>query len=136
MFKKAKRDVFINRIVFRQDQCDLEHALAVECHPCRTIGLVQMTTHWKLRTAIKYPDVVQTEKSACKNIPSLRIFPINPPVEVLHQSLERSLEKSQVRTSQFFLNVVEEQCSPSMHWRIYVAKIPFICRDLPVRVCV
>src|SRR5215469_2906821 len=99
MFKKAKRDVFINIIVFRQNQCDLEHALAVECHPCRTIGLVQMATHWKLRTAIKYADVIQTEKSTCKDILALGIFPIDPPVEVLHQSLERSLEKSQVRTS-------------------------------------
>src|SRR5215469_8939481 len=100
MLEKASGEFLIYRIVFRQDQRDFQHALAVECHPCRAVRLVQMTARGQRRTAIEDPDVVEPQESTREDIFPLWVFAVDPPVEVLHQPLERPLEETQVSASQ------------------------------------
>jgi len=58
MLEKLGGCVLIDRVVHGQLQCDLEHAQAVEAHPSRAVGLVDVTTGGQLRAAIKDADVI------------------------------------------------------------------------------
>src|SRR5579871_5178025 len=67
MLHKAEGDVLVHRVVFAQNECDLQHVLAVEGHPSGAVGLGQVTTRGKGRTAIKHANVIQPEESTSKN---------------------------------------------------------------------
>src|SRR5262249_16890434 len=108
MFEEAECNILIHRIVVGQDQCNFQHVLAIEGHPRRAVGLIKMTTGWKLSAAIEYPNVVESKKPARENVLSLRIFPVDPPVEIQHQALKRTLQKAEIRAAQFLFHVVEE----------------------------
>src|SRR5262249_18707706 len=111
---------------------DLQHGQAVERHPCCTVCLVQVPSRGQRRAAIEDTDVVESEKAARKDVASLGVFAVDPPVEVQHQSLEGSLQKLQVGAAKFYLNSVEEQGGPGVDWGIHVAKVPLVCGNLPV----
>ena len=133
VLKKPVGNLLIHGVVVCQNERDLQHVLAVESHPRRAVRLVQMAARRERSTAIKHANVVQPEKSTGENILSLRIFPVDPPVEILHQALKRPLQKAEIRPAQFFFNVVEKQSRPGMHWRIHVAEVPLVGRNLPIR---
>ena len=71
MLKKPECDVFVHRVVLSKDERNLQHVLAVERHPCRAIGLVEMPARRKLRTSVEDADVIQAEKAAGKYVSSL-----------------------------------------------------------------
>jgi hypothetical protein len=91
-----------------QYERNLQHALAIERHPCSAVCLIQMAAGWQWRTAIEDPDVVESEESARKHVASLRILAVYPPVEVQHQPLEGAFKEAQVGPAQFRFNYVEE----------------------------
>src|SRR5215472_12558696 len=46
MLQKPEGNFLVNRVVLRQDERHLEHAQAVERHPCGAVSLVQMSARW------------------------------------------------------------------------------------------
>src|SRR5664279_4009002 len=135
MLQEAEGNLFIHGgVVLGEDERNLQHVLAVKGHPCRAVRLIEMTTGGQRRTAIKNAYVVESKKSAREHIASLWVLPVYPPIEIQHQSLERSFQEAEVGSSQLFLNAVEEQCCPGVNGRVYVAEVPFISRNLPVGV--
>ena len=132
MLEEPIGDLVVHRIRLAEDERDFQHVLAVERHPRRAIRLVEMATGRQLGAAIEHADVVEPEEAAGKHVAPLRVLAVHPPVEVLHQALERSLEEAHVRPAELFLDVVEEQRGPRVHRRIHVAEIPFVRRDLTV----
>src|SRR3954462_7504077 len=89
VFKEPECNVLVHGIVFRQNECNLEHVLAIKCHPRCSIRLIEMASRRELRTAVKHTDVIETEKTSSEYVAPIWIFTIHPPVEVQHQTLER-----------------------------------------------
>src|SRR5262249_442337 len=112
----------------------LQHVLAIESHPSGTVSLVEVPAGGKLSTAIEHANIIEPEKSAGEDVLALRVFSVDPPIEIQHQALKGTLQEAQVRSPEFFFNVGEEQRRPRVHGRVYVAEIPLVGRDLPVRV--
>src|SRR5271169_1392145 len=84
------------------------------------------------RTAIENSDVVEPEEAASKYVAPLWILAVHPPVEVQHQALEGAFQETNIRAAQFCLDSVEKQRRPGVHRGIHVAKVPLVCRNLPV----
>ena len=65
--------------------------------------------------AIKYTNIVQPEKTSGKDILSLRVLAVNPPVEIQHQSLKGALQKGRsARPNSFSMlnrNSVAQACT-------------------------
>ena len=86
MLGELEGDLLVHRVVFGQNQRDLQHVLAVEGHPGGAISLLQRAARGQLRAAIEHADVVETQKSAGEHIApggSFRLthqlkFSINP----------------------------------------------------------
>lgn len=68
MLQKPESNVFVDRVVLGEDKSDLQHILAIEGHPCRSIGLVQVAPGWQRSTAVEYPDIVEPKESAGEDI--------------------------------------------------------------------
>ena len=84
MLHKAESDIFIHLVIFCEDERNLQHILAVERHPCRAVGLIQVPPCRQRCTTIEHTDVVQSQESTGKHILPCWILPVNPPIEVLH----------------------------------------------------
>src|SRR5208283_3739482 len=137
MLEEPEGDFFIHGgVILGQNERDLQHAHAVERHPCGAVGLVQVSTGGQRCTAIEDPDVVEPEEPAGEHISSLRILAVDPPVEIQHQSLEGALKETEVSPAQFGLNSVQKQRCPGVHGGIYVAEVPLIRRNLSVGVSI
>src|SRR5262245_53371846 len=93
LLEELERVLFVTRIVVGQDQRHLEHVLAVEGHPGGPVGLLQGPAGGKRCTAVEYPDVVETQKSAREYVVPLGVFAVGPPVEVEREAVERTLQK-------------------------------------------
>src|SRR5215469_2368015 len=133
MFEETVSNLFVHRVGLGKNERNLEHRQAVECHPCRAVRLVEMPAGREFRAPIKYTDVVQSEEPAGKNVSSLRILAIYPPLEVQHQPLEGTFQETNIRTAELRLNSVEKQSCPGVHRRVHVAEVPFVCGNLTVR---
>src|SRR5271170_2878578 len=93
VLEESAGHLFIHGVVLGQNKRNIEHAKAVEGHPCGAVSLIQMPTSRQLRAAIEDPDIVESEKPAGEDVAPLWIFAVEPPAEVQHQSLERALEE-------------------------------------------
>jgi hypothetical protein len=100
MLKEAVGYLLIHRVVIGQSDCNLQHAQAVERHPCSAVGLVQVPAGRERSTAIENSDIVEPEESAGKHIAPLGILTVDPPVEIQHQSLEGAFQEAQVAPAQ------------------------------------
>src|SRR5215469_15922638 len=116
MFDETIGNFFVHCIVVAKNERDLKHALAVERHPCRAVGLIEVAARRQRGAAVEDTDVVQSEESARENVSSLRVLAIYPPVEIQHQALERAFEEAHVGASQFGFDPVEEQRCPGVYW--------------------
>src|SRR5215472_5589329 len=74
--------VFIDRVVFRKDNGDLKHDLAVQSNPCGAIRLFDRSAGGQPGTAVKNANVVEAEKSSGEDIAPLRVFAVYPPGEI------------------------------------------------------
>ena len=108
MLDELEGDLLVHRVVFGQDQGDLQHALAVERHPGRAVRLLQRAARRELRAAVEDADVVQTQKSAGEHVAPCGILAVDPPVEIQHQPLKRSFQEAQVRPAERPLHLVEK----------------------------
>ena len=134
MLDELEGDLLVHRVVFGQDQGDLQHALAVERHPGRPVRLLQRSARRQLRAAVEDADVVQPQEAAGEHVAPGGVLAVHPPVEVQHQPLERSFQEPQVRPAQLLLVLVEAERGPGVHRRIHVAEVPLVGGNLPVGV--
>src|SRR5215472_10277191 len=94
MLQEPEGDVLVDGVVISQNQCNLQHVLAIEGHPCRTVGLIQMTARRERGAAIEDSNIVQPEEAPSEDALTLGIFSIDPPVEIQHQTLKRLFEET------------------------------------------
>src|SRR4030095_12056710 len=93
-----------------------------------------MAARRQLCTAVKYPNVVETEKATLEDVVAFLVFAIDPPSEIDEQLVEDAFEKSAVGVAgAFAFNGVDAPGRPGVHRRIDVTKGPFVSRYLPVR---
>src|ERR1700752_1804513 len=93
LFEETKGDLFIHGVVLAENERDLQHVLAVESHPRRAIRLVDMAASGKFGAAVENANIVEAQEAASKNVAPLRIFSIDPPIEIQHQTLKGALQK-------------------------------------------
>ena len=79
MLEEAERQVLVHRILLRQDERHLQHALAVERHPRRAVGLIEIPASRQRRAPIEDADVVESEESTGEHVAPLRILAIDRP---------------------------------------------------------
>src|SRR6266436_8330842 len=96
VFPELAGDVFVDGIFAGEFKGDGQHVEGVHSHPGCPIGLFNMTTSGKRRTAIKDADVIETEKAALEYIHAFRVLAIHPPGEVEHEFLKHALKKGSV----------------------------------------
>src|SRR6185295_904450 len=96
VFEELGRDVFVGVIVERQLERDAQQVEAVHRHPTGAVRLVDEAAGGQRRAAVEHPDVVQTEETALKNVPALRVLAVDPPGEVEHQLVENAFQKSEI----------------------------------------
>src|SRR5215831_19280389 len=76
LLQKPEGDVLIHRVVLSQNERDLYHALTVEGHPCRAVGLIQVAAGREWGTTVKHANIVETEKSTSEDIFPLWVLPV------------------------------------------------------------
>ena len=119
-----------------EDEGHLQHVLAVEGHPGRPVRLLEGPAGGQRGAAVEDADVVEPQEPAGEDVPSLRVLPVHPPVEVEHQALERALQEGHVLPAQVLLELVEEQRRPGVHRGVHVAEVPLVRGHLTVGVAV
>ena len=124
----------VDRIVHRQFDGDLQHALAEEGHPRGSIRLFQMTSRGERGTAIEYADVVESQEATPEDVLPTGVLAVHPPVEIHQQLLKHLLEKSQVALARASSPFVDFPRGPRMHRGVDVAKVPLISRKLAIRI--
>ncbi len=134
MGDELERDVPVDGIGLRQLRGDLEHPLAVERHPRRPVCLLERAAARQRRRPVEDADVVQAEEASLEEVPVVRVLAVDPPGEVREQPLEHpGEERSVAGPSDLRLALVHVQRRPGGHGRIDVAEVPFVRRDLTVR---
>ena len=86
MLDELVGDLFVHRVVFGENEGDLQHVLAVKRHPGRPVRLLQRAARGELGTPVEHADVVEPQKSPANTLRpagSLRLthqlkFSINP----------------------------------------------------------
>src|SRR5438552_5955612 len=87
-----------------------------------------------MKAAVKNTNIIKPQESAFKNIIAFNVFTVYPPCEIDKQFLKNFFKKLDITfTGLFLFNVIYLQCSPCLYRRIYIAEIPFICRQLAIR---
>ena len=130
MLDELEGHLLIDRVLLGQDEGDLQHALAVERHPRRAVGLLQRAAGRQRRAAVEDADIVEAEEAAGEDVAARRVLAVDPPVEVQHQAVERVLEELAVLAAELLLVLVQPQRGPGVDRRIDVAEVPFVGRDL------
>src|SRR5579872_6866823 len=80
MLEEPEGNLLVHRVVPGQNERNLQHALAVKRHPCCAISLIEIPAGRKGGTAVKYTDVVESEKSSGEDVLPLRILAVYPPI--------------------------------------------------------
>ena len=94
--------VLVDGIVPGQLDGDAEHALGVERHPRRAVGLLEVAAGGQRRAAVEHADVVESEEAALEHVASRRVLAVDPPGEVHEQLLERALQPGDVALAALF----------------------------------
>src|SRR5271157_6551781 len=112
MLEESKSNLLIPRVVLGQNERDLQHTQAIERHPCRAVGLVQMSAGGQRRAAIEYPNVVEPKEAAREHVTPLGIFAVDPPVEIPASIPGRSAPGNACRTGPTPSQFCKETMSP------------------------
>ena len=135
MLEELGRDVLIGIVVLRQFDGDAQHVQAVHRHPGRSVGLHQHAIDGQRSGPVEDADIVHAEEATFEDVQAARVLAVHPPGEIEQQLGENPLEKPAVAFAVALpLRIVEAQSRPGLHGRIDVAEVPFVSRQLPVRV--
>src|SRR6185369_4388905 len=92
MLKELERHVFVDFIVHRQFDGDLQHVEAEQGHPGSAVSLFEIAACGERRAAVEYADVVQAKKAAFESIFAGTVFAVQPPGEIEQQFLKAPLK--------------------------------------------
>ncbi len=81
--------------------------------------------------AIEWADVVQAQEASLENVVALAVLAVHPPSEVEQQLVEDPFQKRVILAAIDLEN--PERHAPSVHWRVDIAKGPFVGGKLAVR---
>src|SRR5215467_9241149 len=120
MLEKFGGDILVDVVLERQFERNAHQVQCVHRHPGGAVGLVDVAASRQRRAAVENADIVETEKSALKDIASLDILAVDPPSEIEHQLVKDALEEWSVCVAAVMLAVdlVDAPCRPSVHWRV------------------
>ena len=134
MLVELRRHLLTDGVVQRQLEGDLEHGLAVEGHPRRSVRLLEVSAGRQGSAAVEDTDVVEAQEAALEHVRAGRILAVHPPGEVDEELLENRLEELEIAlTAQRLLATVDEPARPRVHGRVHVAEIPLVGGNLPAR---
>ena len=135
MLGELVREVLEFRVFGGELEGDFEHVLAVEGHPRRAVGLLEMPSGRQRRAAVEDADVVEAQESSREDVASRGVLAVEPPVEVEEQHLEAAAQEIEVATPVLAaVHAVDEQGRPGVHRRVDVAEVPLVGGDLAARV--
>ena len=88
----------------------------------------------KTLAAIEHRDVVEPEETAFEDVVAFAVDFVHPPREIEHQLVEALLEKISVGSAVADpIHVVDAPDRPRVHRRVEIGELPFVRRNLPVR---
>src|SRR5437867_9346208 len=97
-------NVFVSRILVCQLEGHGQHVEAIHRHPACPIGLFDVAARRQRRAAIEDADVVESQKSALKDVLTFGVLAIHPPCEVQHELVEHALEEFKIDRKSTRLN--------------------------------
>jgi hypothetical protein len=115
MLEEFGRDVFVDMIFHRKLERDAHQVEGMHRHPCRSVGLIDVSSGGQRRGAVEDPDIVQAQKAALKNLAPVRVLTIDPPVEI--QALYIQTVLSRRRASEFRWRRGTRPCDRKAHRR-------------------
>ena len=134
VFKKLRRDIFVNMIFGRQLDGNAHHVQRKHSHPTSAVALLEMAAVGEGSVAIEDPDVIEPEKSALENVVALGVFAIHPPGEGDEHLMKECFKKRAVTFAPLFaLDLINAPRRPRDHGGINVSEIPLVGRHLSVR---
>ena len=112
MLKEFGGDVLVDAVVPGQFQRDAQQVQTIHRHPARAVGLIDESAGRQRFAAVEHADVVESQETALKNVPALRVLAVDPPGEIEQQLVKNAFEKGEVAgiICDFFDAVV---CDPS-----------------------
>ena len=127
-------ELLVDRVVQRELQRDLQHALTVERHPRRAVGLLEVAACGQRGAAVEDADVVEPEEPPLEDVLAVTVLAIDPPREVHQKLLEAFFQKSQVTlAAQRLLVLIHEPRGPRVHGGVDVPEVPLVGGNLSVR---
>ena len=134
MRDELERHVGVGRVALGQLDGDLQHPLAVERHPRRAVRLLEGPAAGQRRRAVEDADVVESEEPALEEVAVVGVLAVHPPREVRQQPAEDAGQELVVALApDLRLALVDVQRGPRGDGRVDVAEVPFVRRDLAVR---
>src|SRR4029077_16243630 len=123
-------EVFVGGVVIGEPQRHLQHVEAEFRHPGGTVRLFQDVAIWEHLRTVERADVVEPEEAALEHVIAARIFSIYPPGEVDQKLVEGPRQEIEIDAA---IDLEHRERGPCLNRRGYVAEIPFIRRQLTVR---
>src|SRR3954452_11971097 len=96
MLEELGRHILVDGVFARQLQRHREHGVAVEGHPRRAVGLLQVAARWQWLGAVEDANVVEAEKAPGEEVAAVRVLTVDPPGEIEQQLLEDALEEEAI----------------------------------------
>src|SRR5262249_5577991 len=91
------------------------------------------STGRQLRATVEHADVIESQKSAFKNIVSQFVFTVHPPGKVHQQLLKLAFQKLTITLApEGFLEEIDLPDRLAMHRRIDIAEVPLVGGNLSV----
>ena len=81
MLKELGCHVFVDGVEQGKLQGNVQHGQAKEGHPCRAVGLLQLTPSGQGTGAVKDPNVVQPKEASGEDVLPTGILTVDPPGE-------------------------------------------------------
>src|SRR6185312_7810951 len=131
MLEELYREVFVARLMVGKPQGHLQHVETELGHPGGAIRLLQYIAVGEHLRAVERADVVEPEKATLEHVIATCVFSIYPPGEVDQELLKSASQKIEIGAA---IDPEHRERGPRLNWRIHVSEIPFIRRQLAVRV--
>src|SRR4030095_6090908 len=93
VFKKFSPHVLERLIMNSNFKSYIHHIESISAHPACAVGLLQLHTTLGMKTSVKDSNVIQSQKSAFKNIIAIYVFSIDPPSKIDQQFLKYLFKK-------------------------------------------
>src|SRR4029077_10959800 len=116
---------------------DAQQVEAKHAHPACAIALFEAAAVSERGVAIEHANVIEPKETTLENVVAFAIFAVHPPGESDEQLVEDCLQKCAIAAAALLsFDLINAPCSPRDDRWIDIAKMPFVCRDLAVRMLI